>query len=56
MNEPSNVKRESVPNAVNNTSVSESVMSKTYECKACGEVFGSKSELVDHMYTLGLVH
>ena len=56
MNEPSNVKRESVPNAGDNTSVSESAMSKTHECKACGEVFDSKSELVDHMYTLGLIY
>ena len=31
-------------------------MSKTYECEACGEVFDSKSERVDHMYTLGLVY
>ena len=55
MSDPSNVDREFVPNA-GNTSVSESVMSKTYECKACGETFNSKSELVDHMYTLGLVY
>ena len=56
MSDPSNVDRESVPNAGNNTSVSEFVMSKTYECEACGEVFDSKSELVDHIYTLGLVY
>ena len=56
MSDPSNVDRESVPNAGNNTSVSESVMSKTYECEACGKVFDSKSELVDHIYTLGLVY
>ena len=54
--DPPNVDRESLPNAGNNTSVSESVMSKTYECEACGEVFDSKSERVDHMYTLGLVY
>ena len=56
MSDPSNVDRESVPNVGNNTSVSESVMSKTYQYEACGEVFNSKSELVDHMYTLGLVY
>ena len=56
MSDPSNVDRESVPNAGNNTSVSESVMSKIYECETCGEVFDSKSKLVDHMYTLGLVY
>ena len=31
-------------------------MSETYECAACREVFDSKSELVDHIYTLGLVY
>ena len=56
MSDPSNVDRESVSNAGNNTSVSESVVSETYECAACGEVFDSKAELVDHMYTLGLVY
>ena len=55
MSDPSNVDREFVPNA-GNTSVSELAVSKTYECKACGETFNSKSELVDHMYTLGLVY
>ena len=54
--DPPNVDRESVPNAGNNTLVSEFVMSKTCQCEACGEVFNSKSELVDHMYTLGLVY
>ena len=56
MSDPSNVDREFVPNAGNNTSVSEFVMSKTYECEACREVFDSKSELVNHTYTLGLVY
>jgi len=54
--DPSNVYRESVPNAGNTTSVSEYIMRKTYECEACGEMFDSKSERVDHMYTLGLVY
>ena len=31
-------------------------MSKTYECEASGEVFDSKSELVDYIYALGLVY
>jgi hypothetical protein len=54
--DPSNVDREFVPNAGNNTSVSEYIMSKTHECEACGEVFDSKSERVDHMYTLGFIY
>ena len=54
--DPSNVDRGSVPNAGNTTSVSESGMSKTYECEACWELFDSESERVDHMYTLGLVY
>ena len=31
-------------------------MSKIYECEACGEVFDSKSELVDLVYTLDLIY
>ena len=54
--DPSIVDRESVSDAGHNTSVSDDFMSKTYECEACGEMFDSKSERVDHVYTLGLVY
>jgi hypothetical protein len=53
--DPSTIDRESVPNAGNNT-VSEYIMSKTYEWEACEEMVNSESELVDHIYTLGLAY
>ena len=56
MSDPSNTDQESAPDAGNDTSVSVFQRGETYECEACGEVFNSKSELVDHMYALGLVY